>query len=149
MGLLITTSIKFQVTLFAVHFAGCSYYLIAEKYPDSKSTWIGATNPNFKKEDLWDRYVTSIYWSIVTLTTTGYGDFHAQNPGEMLFDTVFMMFNLGLTSYIIGNMTNLVVHWTGHTKTFVSALILYASSTAQFITHLQLLRILNLQVSVL
>ncbi|XP_028764347.1 potassium channel KAT2 isoform X2 [Neltuma alba] len=106
------------VTLFAVHCAGCSCYLIAEKYPDSKRTWIGATQPNFKEEDLWDRYVTAIYWSIVTLTTTGYGDLHAQNPAEMLFDTVFMLFNLGLTSYIIGNMTNLVVHWTSHTKTF-------------------------------
>ncbi|KAK4259221.1 hypothetical protein QN277_005574 [Acacia crassicarpa] len=106
------------VTLFAVHCAGCACYLIAEKYPDSKRTWIGATHPNFKEEGLWDRYVTAIYWSIVTLTTTGYGDLHAQNPGEMLFDTVFMLFNLGLTSYIIGNMTNLVVHWTSHTKTF-------------------------------
>ncbi|XP_054777157.1 potassium channel KAT1-like [Prosopis cineraria] len=106
------------VTMFAIHCAGCSCYLIAEKYPDSKRTWIGATHPNFKEESLWDRYVTAIYWSIVTLTTTGYGDLHAQNPGEMLFDTVFMLFNLGLTSYIIGNMTNLVVHWTSHTKTF-------------------------------
>lgn len=106
------------VTLFAVHCAGCFNYLIADRYPDSKRTWIGAVYPNFKEESLWDRYVTAIYWSIVTLTTTGYGDLHAENTREMLFDIAYMLFNLGLTSYIIGNMTNLVVHWTSRTRNF-------------------------------
>ncbi|XP_028764964.1 potassium channel KAT3 [Neltuma alba] len=107
-----------SVTLFAVHCAGCFNYLLADRYPDSKRTWIGAVYPNYKELSLWDRYVTSIYWSIVTLTTTGYGDLHAENTGEMLFDIFYMLFNLGLTSYIIGNMTNLVVHWTSRTRNF-------------------------------
>lgn len=108
-----------QVTLFAVHCAGCFNYLIADRYPNPKQTWIGAVYPNFKEESLWDRYVTSMYWSIVTLTTTGYGDLHAENTREMLFDIFYMLFNLGLTSYLIGNMTNLVVHWTSRTRDFV------------------------------
>ncbi|XP_045801877.1 potassium channel KAT1-like isoform X3 [Trifolium pratense] len=108
----------FAVTLFAVHCAGCFNYVIADVYPDSRKTWIGAMYPNFKEESLWDRYVTAIYWSIVTLTTTGYGDLHAENTIEMLFDITYMLFNLGLTSYIIGNMTNLVVHWTSRTQDF-------------------------------
>ncbi|RVX10754.1 Potassium channel KAT1 [Vitis vinifera] len=107
-----------SVTLFAVHCAGCFNYLIADRYPDPERTWIGAVYPNFKEENLWDRYVTSIYWSITTLTTTGYGDLHAENPREMLFDIFYMLFNLGLTSYLIGNMTNLVVHWTSRTRDF-------------------------------
>ncbi|KAL4563440.1 hypothetical protein LXL04_027482 [Taraxacum kok-saghyz] len=107
-----------SVTLFAVHCAGCFNYLIADRYPDPKNTWIGAVDPNFKTDSIWNRYVTSLYWSIVTLTTTGYGDFHAENAREMLFDIFYMLFNLGLTAYLIGNMTNLVVHWTGHTRDF-------------------------------
>ncbi|KAJ4977464.1 hypothetical protein NE237_002570 [Protea cynaroides] len=107
-----------SVTLFAVHFAGCLNYLIADRYPDPKRTWIGAVMPNFKEESLWDRYITAIYWSITTLTTTGYGDLHAENPREMLFDIFYMLFNLGLTAYLIGNMTNLVVHWTSRTRNF-------------------------------
>lgn len=117
---MIVPCIKSQVTLFAVHCAGCFNYLLADRYPDSTKTWIGAVYPNYKELSLWDRYVTSIYWSIVTLTTTGYGDLHAENTGEMLFDIFYMLFNLGLTSYIIGNMTNLVVHWTSRTRNFVS-----------------------------
>ncbi|XP_012842221.1 PREDICTED: potassium channel KAT3 [Erythranthe guttata] len=107
-----------SVTLFAVHSAGCFNYMIADRYPDPLRTWIGAVYPNFKQMSLWDRYVTSMYWSIVTLTTTGYGDLHAENPREMLFDIFYMLFNLGLTSYLIGNMTNLVVHWTSRTRNF-------------------------------
>ncbi|TKY68529.1 Potassium channel KAT1 [Spatholobus suberectus] len=106
------------VTLFAVHCAGCFNYLIADRYPDAKRTWIGSVYPNFKELSLCERYVTAMYWSIVTLTTTGYGDLHAENTREMLFDIFYMLFNLGLTSYIIGNMTNLVVHWTSRTRNF-------------------------------
>ncbi|KAK6917193.1 Cyclic nucleotide-binding domain [Dillenia turbinata] len=107
-----------SVTLFAVHCAGCFNYMIADTYPDPSRTWIGAVNPNFKEESHWNRYVTALYWSITTLTTTGYGDLHANNPREMLFDIFYMLFNLGLTSYLIGNMTNLVVHSTSRTRVF-------------------------------
>ncbi|XP_029120858.1 potassium channel KAT3 isoform X2 [Elaeis guineensis] len=107
-----------SVTLFAVHCAGCFNYMIADRYPDPKRTWIGAEMPDFREESLWIRYVTAMYWSITTLTTTGYGDLHAENTREMLFDIFYMLFNLGLTAYLIGNMTNLVVHWTSRTRNF-------------------------------
>ncbi|PWZ23473.1 Potassium channel KAT1 [Zea mays] len=107
-----------SVTLFAVHCAGCFNYMIADRYPDPEKTWIGAVMPTFRSESLWTRYVTALYWSITTLTTTGYGDLHAENPREMLFDICYMLFNLGLTAYLIGNMTNLVVHGTSRTRNF-------------------------------
>ncbi|MCO5613128.1 hypothetical protein L7F22_067403 [Adiantum nelumboides] len=59
-----------------------------------------------------------MYWSITTLTTVGYGDLHAENSSEMTFEIFYMLFNLGLTAYLIGNMTNLVVHITGRTQRF-------------------------------
>ncbi|XP_047164582.1 potassium channel AKT1 [Vigna umbellata] len=107
-----------SVTLFAVHCAGCFYYLIAARYHDPKKTWIGSTMDNFLEHSLWSRYVMSIYWSITTLTTVGYGDLHPVNSREMTFDIFYMLFNLGLTAYLIGNMTNLVVHGTSRTRKF-------------------------------
>ncbi|KAM0934958.1 putative cyclic nucleotide-binding domain, potassium channel, voltage-dependent, EAG/ELK/ERG [Dioscorea sansibarensis] len=118
------------VTLFAVHCAGCFYYLLAARYHDPQMTWIGASMPDFLERSLWIRYVTSMYWSITTLTTVGYGDLHAQNTREMIFDIVYMLFNLGLTAYLIGNMTNLVVHGTSRTRKFRDT-IQAASSFAQ------------------
>ncbi|KAF5725809.1 putative Potassium channel AKT1 [Tripterygium wilfordii] len=107
------------VTLFAVHCAGCFYYNIAASYGDPARTWIGSSlGSDFIQQSVWSRYVTSIYWSITTLTTVGYGDLHPVNTREMIFDIFFMLFNLGLTAYLIGNMTNLVVHGTSRTRRF-------------------------------
>ncbi|XP_047054460.1 potassium channel AKT1-like [Lolium rigidum] len=106
------------VTLFAVHCAACFYYLLADRYPIPKETWIGNSMEDFHQQGLWIRYVTSVYWSITTLTTVGYGDYHAENIREMIFNIFYMFFNLGLTAYLIGNMTNLVVHGTSRTRKY-------------------------------
>ncbi|GFZ08396.1 K+ transporter 1 [Actinidia rufa] len=114
-------------TLFAVHCAGCFYYRIADRYKDPKNTWIGVVmGEDFHQHRLWNRYVMTMYWSITTLTTTGYGDIHPVNEREMIFDIFYMLFNLGLNSYLIGNMTNLVVHITSRTRKFVSKIFLIA-----------------------
>uniref|UniRef100_A0A0E0JFG5 Potassium channel n=1 Tax=Oryza punctata TaxID=4537 RepID=A0A0E0JFG5_ORYPU len=109
-----------SVTLFALHCSGCFNYLIADRYPNPARTWIGAAIPNYRSQSLWVRYVTAIYWSITTLTTIGYGDLHEENPREMLFSICYMLFNLGLTAYLIGNMTNLVVQGSCRTRNFVT-----------------------------
>lgn len=113
-----------QVTVFVCHCAACSYYLLAARYPKSKeaNTWLGSVLPNFEDESLWTRYVVSMYWSIVTLTTVGYGDIHPVNRGEMIYDIFYMLLNLALTAYIIGNMTNLITRLTARTRQYVSLL---------------------------
>ncbi|GFS37452.1 K+ transporter 1 [Actinidia rufa] len=45
------------VTLFAVHCAGCFYYLLAAHYHDPKKTWIGASMNDFLEESLWIREI--------------------------------------------------------------------------------------------
>ncbi len=116
-------SSSLQVTLFVCHCAACFYYLLAVRYPKSREgqTWLGAILPDFRQESLWVLYVTSIYWSITTLTTVGYGDLHPVNEREMIFDIFFMLFNLALTAYIIGNMTILITRVTHRTRQYVSA----------------------------
>lgn len=105
-----------QVTIFWIHLAGCILYWIAFHYPRPTDTWIGSQIEDFKERSIWLGYTYSMYWSIVTLTTVGYGDLHAVNSREKTFNMFYMLFNIGLTAYIIGNMTNLVVH--GAIRTF-------------------------------
>ncbi|KAJ6381856.1 hypothetical protein OIU77_030503 [Salix suchowensis] len=69
-------------------------------------------------------------WSITTLTTVGYGDLHPVNTREMGSYIFYMLFNLGLTAYLIGNMTSLVVPGTSRTRRFRDT-IQAASSFAQ------------------
>ncbi|KAI8532145.1 hypothetical protein RHMOL_Rhmol11G0190700 [Rhododendron molle] len=111
-----------SVTVFLVHCAGCIYYLLADKYPHGGRTWIGSVNPNFRETSLRVRYISALYWSMTTMTTVGYGDMHAVNATEMIFIIFYMLFNLGLTAYLIGNMTNLVVEGTRRTMEFRSSI---------------------------
>ncbi|KAF6172869.1 hypothetical protein GIB67_035423 [Kingdonia uniflora] len=137
-----------SVTLFVVHSAGCFMYWMATHYKIKENTWIGHHIENFENRSIWLGYTYSIYWSITTLTTVGYGDLYAINTGEKVFNIFFMLFNIGLTSYLIGNMTNLVVH--SATRTFVMRdtlhqILRYASKNRlpdglkeQMLAHMQL-----------
>jgi hypothetical protein len=133
-GCLMRICAVLQVTVFVCHCAACSYYLLAARYPRSKQddTWIGNVLPNFRDETLWSRYVVSMYWSITTLTTVGYGDLHPVNRGEMIYDIFYMLLNLALTAYIIGNMTNLITRLTSRTREYVSrSRIIFCSGKLQ------------------
>ncbi|KAG7015001.1 Potassium channel AKT2/3 [Cucurbita argyrosperma subsp. argyrosperma] len=83
------------VTLLYVHCAACLYYMLADRYPNEGKTWIGTAFPNFRETSFGVRYVSSMYWSITTMTTVGYGDLHAVNTMEMIFIIFYMLFNLG------------------------------------------------------
>nr|KYP36570.1 Potassium channel AKT1 [Cajanus cajan] len=104
----VISTIPSEVTLFSVHFAACFYYFLALNH-EHQSTWLSLAT-ELSQDNLWSLDVTSMYWSIVTFSTISYGDLHPVNTKEMLFDIIYMLFNLGLTSYLMENMTNLVVH---------------------------------------
>nr|XP_043606616.1 potassium channel KAT3-like [Erigeron canadensis] len=136
------------VTLFAIHSAGCFYYWIATHHRPVEDTWLGSIIQNFEDRSIWLGYTYSLYWSIVTLTTVGYGDLHAVNPGEKVFNILYMLFNIGLTSYLIGNMTNLIVHSAVRTfvmRDSINEILRYASKNRlpeglkeQMLAHMQL-----------
>ncbi|XP_055820664.1 potassium channel KAT3-like [Solanum dulcamara] len=111
------------VTLFAVHSSGCFYYWLATHYHTAENTWIGSNVTNFQERSVSLGYTYSMYWSFVTLTTVGYGDLCAHNTGEKVFSIFYMLFNIGLTAYLIGNMTNLIVHSVDRTFAMRDAMI--------------------------
>ncbi|XP_022850369.1 potassium channel SKOR-like isoform X1 [Olea europaea var. sylvestris] len=107
----------FVVELYCTHTAACIFYYLATTLPSSKEgyTWIGSLQlgdysyTNFREIDLWTRYVTSLYFAIVTMATVGYGDIHAVNVREMIFVMIYVSFDMILGAYLLGNMTALIV----------------------------------------
>ncbi|KAI3879181.1 hypothetical protein MKW98_028748 [Papaver atlanticum] len=136
------------VTLFIVHSVGCFQFWMATQYYDKEKTWIGAELGKFEERSIWICYKYSLYWTITTLTTVGYGDLHPQNTIEKIFSIFFMLFNIGFNAYVIGNMTNLIVH--SHYRTFamrdaINKILRFASSNRlpenlkeQMIAHMHL-----------
>ncbi len=60
----------------------------------------GNANANIK--NLYD----AIWYSIVTLTTVGYGDFYPVTPLGKILGLLFIISSIGLIGYLIGNITN-------------------------------------------
>ncbi|CAJ1936562.1 unnamed protein product [Sphenostylis stenocarpa] len=107
----------FVVELYCTHTAACIFYYLATTLPPSQEgyTWIGSLKmgdyeySDFRHINLWNRYVTSLYFAIVTMATVGYGDIHAVNVREMIFVMIYVSFDMILGAYLLGNMTALIV----------------------------------------
>lgn len=105
-----------QITLFAAHFAACIFHVIGKKHVEKNGrSWLQEVPIN---SGVLYRYVLSLYWSITTLTTVGYGDYSPVSSEEMIFTIIYMIFNLSLGAYLIGNMTVLTVDRTRRTKEY-------------------------------
>ncbi|GJP49051.1 hypothetical protein CLOM_g8318 [Closterium sp. NIES-68] len=123
------------VELYITHVAGCFFYFLATTYPPDQegSTWIGSLTlgdlqyTDFRDIDLYTRYFTALYWSVITMATIGYGDVHPVNPREMVFAMVYISFDLVLSAYLVGNITAMVVKGSNTTRyrEKMSALIKY------------------------
>ncbi|XP_059623235.1 potassium channel SKOR isoform X1 [Cornus florida] len=105
------------VELYCTHTAACIFYHLATTLPpeEEEYTWIGSLQlgdysySHFREIDIWKRYITSLYFAIVTMATVGYGDIHAVNLREMIFVMIYVSFDMIIGAYLIGNMTALIV----------------------------------------
>jgi hypothetical protein len=92
--------------LFIAHLLCCIFHYIAISKVKDSTTWLSIKH---LEEAPWEvRYLYSIYWSIVTMITVGYGDLTPQNSQEVLFTCCAMLIGCGMFAYsinIIGTYT--------------------------------------------
>lgn len=96
------------LTVYAVHWAACVFFFLARFYGFAPYTWVGRCDPSLAVAPAIEAYVTSLYWAMTTLSTTGYGDLSAYTMPERIWTVFFMLINLAITAYVIGNMTVLL-----------------------------------------
>lgn len=117
---LLTVTRNFAAALVWSHFSACTLYFIARQFDfDPENTWIGDQVADM---NTFERYVTSLYWAMVTFTTVGYGDYHPVNEIEQVWGIIFMLLNMIISSWIIGSITLLIVKQDEATGLFRDAL---------------------------
>lgn len=77
-----------RVSLWA-HMMNCFFYLISES-SDDRNSWLYSSN--YIDQEALDRYITSFYFVISTITTTGYGDIVPVTIPERAF-AAFIIFS--------------------------------------------------------
>eukprot|EP00977_Amphora_coffeiformis_P021906 scaffold10056_cov164-Amphora_coffeaeformis.AAC.3 len=98
---------NFGAVLAVAHIEGCMMYFLARLNSFDQSTWL--RSEQITEMTGWDRYVSSLYLSIVTFCTVGYGDYSPSNTLEQVWSSVFMLLNVVVSAWMIGSITLLIV----------------------------------------
>jgi len=92
------------------HWAACAWYSMGcRNVGDDDTTWIDRyLMPRWQEDDKLERYVYSVYFTLTTMTTVGYGDMSAQNIEETCFVLVLLLVASVVFAGLMGVLTDLI-----------------------------------------
>ena len=89
-------------TIYAAHLFGCFWFYMSTKDVNidlKNQTWLNTFG--YENEDNTTKYIASLYWSVATLLSIGYGDIYPTNIGERIYSIVVMIIGSLLIGIII------------------------------------------------
>jgi len=86
-----------------LHWLGCFWNTMGTS--TEYVSWMDGDADLRDKSD-YSRYVASLYWSVATLTSVGYGDYSANAPEEQIFNIAIMMIGCVGYAFVIGAIAN-------------------------------------------
>lgn len=92
-------------TLLLVHLFACGWYLVSN-IEGSDENWL--IKFGISDSSLFTKYVSSLYWTVATMMTIGYGDITASNSFERIFSIITMVVGSGIFSYSINKMGEII-----------------------------------------
>ena len=108
--------IKLVVLLLVfAHFQACLYGVVTSFLSEDGSAepnWITSFDSQFAATMGYepaplDRYVAALYWSVMTLTSIGYGEFTPENTTERALCSLYMMMSGVMWTYAIGSVASI------------------------------------------
>eukprot|EP00500_Bicosoecida_sp_ms1_P000700 CAMPEP_0203808006 /NCGR_PEP_ID=MMETSP0115-20131106/1370_1 /ASSEMBLY_ACC=CAM_ASM_000227 /TAXON_ID=33651 /ORGANISM="Bicosoecid sp, Strain ms1" /LENGTH=879 /DNA_ID=CAMNT_0050716689 /DNA_START=358 /DNA_END=2994 /DNA_ORIENTATION=- len=105
---------------FVAHWSACLWAL-APSVDSADTSWMVAANvdPNAGAADI---YAACLYWSVMTLTTIGYGDIAPQTTLERMVAILCMLTGGSIYAYIIGAVCGIVSNIDKATSSYLQAL---------------------------
>ncbi|KAI9984690.1 hypothetical protein PInf_006059 [Phytophthora infestans] len=102
-----------MLVCFTSHWLSCFFFLISY---DKDDGWVASMG--LQDKSLYEKYVTSFYWAIMTMTTVGYGDVHPTTTHERIFAIVAMILGAWIFAYGITNVVAMVTNLNGPDSRF-------------------------------
>ena len=97
--------VVFQIFM-CVHLASCVWHLLASIDDYGPETWV------FRSKNVDSstsrKYLLSLYWSMITLATIGYGEIYPVSLSEKIFGIFWMGFALYILSFFISSLSSLL-----------------------------------------
>ena len=92
------------IVIVLAHWLACLWNLVGKVDPENNWQLIYGI-----AHDPWDiKYMSSIYWSITTMITVGYGDIYPINKEEKLFGIFAMLLACGIFAYTMNTMGSVI-----------------------------------------
>ena len=100
----------FLMLLFLMtHFIGCLWIFIGCSAQDDEiegDSWIESGDHDASQ--IMEIYILSVYFTMQTLTTVGYGDFNITTSGEKIITIILQLAGIISFSFIAGAITNII-----------------------------------------
>ena len=97
--------------IFAAHLLGCFFVMLIPDNPNDN--WLIDYQPALMQADDWTRYITCLYWAIISVTTLGYGDIKPENGEERIYGIFVALAGAMTFSFCMGTVSSLIASVTG------------------------------------
>jgi len=110
-------------TLLCSHWIGCLWYITAY-IEDADANWVKSTGvDSYSSLDdagvtTYDKYIASWYFSVMTMSTIGYGDISPVTSAERIVCSLMMLVGAGIYAYVVGSITSTVSNMEASTRRY-------------------------------
>eukprot|EP00283_Hemiselmis_rufescens_P005813 CAMPEP_0173423972 /NCGR_PEP_ID=MMETSP1357-20121228/4047_1 /TAXON_ID=77926 /ORGANISM="Hemiselmis rufescens, Strain PCC563" /LENGTH=917 /DNA_ID=CAMNT_0014387139 /DNA_START=137 /DNA_END=2887 /DNA_ORIENTATION=- len=104
------------VMIFMAHLFGCLFHMLIDN--SNTDNWLYHYDPEVFYEDNVSRYLVSIYWATITVSTMGYGDVLPTTHTERIYTACVAVVGTIVFAYGMGNITCLITQGSGSNTRF-------------------------------
>jgi len=96
----------FSGIFFLSHLIACGWFLSSFLTNFPAKSWV--VRNGIENSDIVTQYIRSLYWTVTTMTTVGYGDITPHLNYEYVFTIIVMIIGAFMYAFIIGNIASLI-----------------------------------------